>query len=90
MGHIVTFYTIVGVIMLRLRIRDLREDRDLTQAQIAQYLDCDRSLYSRYEREDRDVPLAVMVKLAIYYNTSIDYLVGLTDDPALPKRKAIY
>lgn len=65
---------------MKLRIRDIREDSDLTQKQIACYLMCDQSLYSKYERGERDVPLHIMVKLAKYYNTSIDYLVGLTDN----------
>jgi len=64
---------------MRLRIRDMREDRDLKQQQIADYLNCDQSLYSKYERGERDVPLIVIVKLAEYYKTSIDYLVGLTN-----------
>ena len=65
---------------MKLRIRDLREDADLTQREIADYLLCDQSLYSKYEREEREVPLAILVKLAQYYHTSIDYLVGLTDE----------
>lgn len=64
---------------MQLRIRDLREDHDLTQQQVAEYLMCDQSLYSKYERGERDVPLSVMIKLAQFYKTSIDYLVGLTD-----------
>ncbi|HBC27619.1 MAG TPA: transcriptional regulator [Ruminococcaceae bacterium] len=64
---------------MRLRIRDLREDHDLTQQQVAEYLMCDQSLYSKYERGERDVPLSVMIRLAQFYKTSIDYLVGLTD-----------
>lgn len=64
---------------MKLRIRDMREDRDLTQQQIATYLMCDQSLYSKYERSERDVPLHIMIKLAKFYHTSIDYLVGLTD-----------
>lgn len=64
---------------MRLRIRDLREDRDLTQQAIAKYLMCDQSLYSKYERGERNVPLDIMIKLALYYETSLDYLVGLTD-----------
>ena len=63
-----------------LKIRELREDKDLTQKQIAEYLMCDQSLYSKYEREERELPLSVAVKLARYYCTSVDYLVGLTDE----------
>lgn len=64
---------------MRLRICDLREDHDLTQAAIAAYLHCDQSLYSKYERLERDLPLAYAVKLAEFYKTSVDYLLGLTD-----------
>lgn len=66
---------------MRLRIRDLREDHDYTQKYVAKYLVCDQSLYSKYERGERPVPLENMVKLAKLYNTSIDYLAGLTDNP---------
>lgn len=63
---------------MRLRIRDLREDRDLKQREIAQYLLCDQSLYSKYEREERPLPLETAVKLAKFYDVSLDYLAGLT------------
>lgn len=65
---------------MNLRIRDLREDSDLTQQQIAEYLICDQSLYSKYERGERAVPLEIVIKLAAYYKTSVDYLVGLTSN----------
>lgn len=64
---------------MKLRIRDIREDNDLTQMQIAQYLMCDQSLYSKYERGERDIPLALIIKLADYYHTSVDYLIGRAD-----------
>ena len=64
---------------MNLRIRDLREDHDLKQKQIAQYLLCDQSLYSKYERGERELPLRLAVELAKYYGVSVDYLVGLTD-----------
>ena len=66
---------------MKLRIRDMREDRDLTQKEISAVLLCNQSLYSKYERGKRDILLALVVKLAEYYNTSVDYLVGITDDP---------
>ncbi len=66
---------------MRLRIKDLREDNDYTQKYVAKYLVCDQSLYSKYERGERPVPLEIMVKLAKLYDTSIDYLAGLTDNP---------
>ena len=59
--------------MMKLRIRDLREDHDLTQK--------DQSLYSKYERGERPLPLEMAVRLAQFYQTSLDYLVGLTDNP---------
>ena len=64
---------------MRLRIRDLREDRDLTQQEIADLLLCDQSLYSKYERGERPLPLELAVKLAVHYNVSLDYLLGLTN-----------
>ena len=79
-GQYVLDYSENGDVM-RMRIRDLREDHDLTQKQIAEYLLCDQPLYSKYEREERPLPLDLAVKLAAYYHTSVDYLVGLTDNP---------
>lgn len=74
-------YHILALVMkMRPRIRDMREDHDLTQQQVAEHLMCDQSLYSKYERGERDVPLNIMIKLAKFYCTSIDYLVGLTND----------
>ena len=64
---------------MRLRIRDLREDRDLKQKELAGLLMCDQSLYSKYERQERPLPLELAAKLAIFYNVSLDYLVGLTN-----------
>ena len=64
---------------MRLRIRDLREDRDLTQQEIADLLLCDQSLYSKYDRGERPLPLELAVMLAVHYNVSLDYLVGLTN-----------
>ena len=64
---------------MRLRIRDLREDRDLKQKEISDYLMCDQSLYSKYERGLRDVPVEIIIQLAKFYNTSTDYILGLTD-----------
>ncbi len=57
----------------------MREDRDLSQQELADYLLCDQSLYSKYERGERSVPLEIMVRLADYYDTSLDYLVGRTE-----------
>ena len=63
---------------MNLRIRDLREDADLTQREVAGFLLCDQSLYSKYERGERPLPLELAVRLAGYYHVSLDYLVGLT------------
>ena len=63
---------------MKLRIRDLREDRDLKQQEIADYLMCDQSLYSKYERGERELPLEYAVKLADYYGVSVDYLLFRT------------
>ncbi len=72
-----------------LRIKDLREDKDLTQKQVAEYLLCDQSLYSKYERQEREIPLHLVIKLALLYQVSIDYIVGLTPISApYPRSKA--
>lgn len=63
---------------MKLRIRDLREDHDLKQKELADYLMCDQSLYSKYERGERNLPLEFAVKLADYYGVSVDYLLYRT------------
>ena len=76
-------YNFIGDNMtMKLRIRDLREDNDLSQEKVSKYLMCDQSLYSKYERGEREIPLKLVVELARFYNVSIDYIVGLTDDPS--------
>ena len=60
-------------------LRGLREDNDLKQQQIADYLLCDQSLYSKYERGERDLPLEYAAKLADYYGVSVDYLLCRTN-----------
>lgn len=62
------------------RLRDLRIDSDLTQAQLAKQLNCSQRIYSNYERGDVDIPTHILIQLARIYNTSIDYLLELTDD----------
>ena len=66
------------------RLRDLREDADKTQQEIADYLNMHRSVYRRYESGEREIPVWAVVKLAEYYHTSTDYILGLTDDPSKP------
>ena len=68
-----------SVIVMYLRIRDLREDADLTQQQIAEYLHGNQSNYSQVERGTASLSLEDAVKLAQFYETSVDYIVGLTD-----------
>ena len=63
------------------RIRDLREDRDLKQQDIATLLKCTQVCYSYYENGQRDIPTDILIKLAALYNTSIDYILGQTDNP---------
>ena len=73
------------------RIRDLREDKDLSQKQLAQILDMSQTGYSKYETGENDIPTQILIKLALYYNTSVDYLLGLTDIKEPPndrKKKA--
>ena len=64
---------------MKLRIRDLREDNDLKQKEIADYLMCDQSLYSKYERGERPLPLEYADRLADYYHVSVDYLLSRTN-----------
>lgn len=61
------------------RIRDLREDRDLTQTQVARMLGMSQTGYSKYETGENDIPTQILIKLARFYNTSIDYLLGETN-----------
>jgi len=63
------------------RVRDLREDKDLTQKQMADFLQIHQTTYSDYEIGNLNIPVEVLIKLAKYYKTSIDYIVGLTDNP---------
>ena len=71
------------------RIRNLRDDRDLTQAQLAAYLNIHQTTYSDYELGNLNIPTAVLIRLADFYETSIDYLVERTDEqhPYPPGRK---
>ena len=62
------------------RIRDLREDRDLTQTQVAQFLGMSQTGYSKYETGENDIPTAILLKLADFYQTTTDYLLGRTDE----------
>ena len=74
---------------MKLRLRDLREDADLKQKTVAADLLCDQSLYSKYERGERELPLRLAEQLADYFGTSVDYLLGRTDvrEPYPPSRR---
>lgn len=63
-----------------MRIKDLREDSDLTQQQIADFLHIKQNTYSQYENEHRQIPIDILIKLARFYKTSVDYLLGETEE----------
>ena len=69
------------------KIRDLREDKDLTQTQIAKILNCSQRIYRNYERGEVDIPTQVLIKLAEFHGTSVDFLLGLTDEKRPYPRK---
>ncbi len=63
------------------RIRNLREDKDLTQVQMGKILSCSQRVYSNYERGDIDIPTQILIKLADFHKVSVDYLLNRTDNP---------
>ena len=67
--------------MLKTRLKELREDKDLKQRQLADYLHCSQQVYSNYELGQRDIPTDVLIQLSEFYNVSVDYLLGLTSNP---------
>ena len=69
------------------RIRDLREDKDMTQTQMEEILHCSQRIYSNYERGEVDIPTQILIRLALFHNTSTDYLLGLTDESKPYPRK---
>ena len=73
--------------MISIRIRDLREDSDLTQQQVADFLHIRQNTYCQYETGDRQIPLNLLISLAYFYNTSVDYLLGITDEKKPYERK---
>lgn len=62
-----------------MRLKDLREDADITQGELADYLHIKQNTYSQYENGQRQLPISVLIQLAKYYKTSTDYILGLTD-----------
>lgn len=67
-------------------LRDLREENDLSQSKIAKILNCSQTTYLRYKTGDLNIPVGALIKLAKYFGTSIDYLIGLTDEKRPYKR----
>jgi len=67
------------------RIRDLREDLDLTQRVVAEALGCSQQVYSNYELGQRDIPTKMLIKIAKFYKVSIDYILGISDNPKKSK-----
>ena len=65
--------------MLYRRIRDLREDKDLTQQKMGEILSCSQRVYSNYERGELDIPTEILIKLADFHNVSVDYILNRTD-----------
>lgn len=63
------------------RIRDLREDADKKQREVAAYLNCSQQVYSNYELGQRDVPTDILIGLSRLYGVSVDYILGLTENP---------
>lgn len=63
------------------RLRDLREDKDMSQTQLAKILCMSQTGYSKYETGENDIPTTILIKLARFHNTSIDYLLGETENP---------
>ena len=74
------------------RIRDLREDKDLTQVKMGKELFCSQRVYSKYERGEADVPTRILIELAQFHGTSVDYLLGLTDEkrPYPPSKRKMW
>ena len=65
--------------MLYKRIRDMREDKDLTQKQMGEILSCSQRVYSNYERGELDIPTEILIKSADFHNVSVDYILNRTD-----------
>lgn len=64
-----------------MRLKDIREDRDIKQKEIAAFLHIKQNTYSQYENGQRQIPIEALIQLAEFFNTSTDYILGLTDDP---------
>ena len=67
--------------MVYRRIRDLREDKDITQKEMAKMLNCSQQVYCNYELGQRDIPTDILIKLSQFHKVSVDYILGLSDKP---------
>ena len=67
------------------RLKDLREDHDITQTELSRIIHCSQRVYSNFERGDLDIPTPILIALADYYNVSVDYILERTDNPTLTK-----
>lgn len=72
-----------------MRLRELREDSDRTQREVAEYLYIQQNTYSQYENGQRQIPIPILIQLAILYETSVDYLLELTDERKPYPRRVI-
>lgn len=73
--------------MLYKRIRDLREDKDLSQREMGEILSCSQRVYSNYERGELDIPTEILIKLADFHNVSTDYILNRTANPKMNSKK---
>ena len=71
--------------MIYKRIRDLREDKDITQKEMSKILNCSQQVYSNYELGQRDIPTYILIELSKFYNVSVDYILGITDNPSIQR-----
>ena len=71
--------------MIYRRIRDLREDKDITQKEMSKILNCSQQVYSNYELGQRDIPTDVLIKLSQFHEVSVDYILGISDNPKIQR-----
>jgi transcriptional regulator with XRE-family HTH domain len=71
--------------MIYKRIRDLREDKDITQKEMSKILNCSQQVYSNYELGQRDIPTDVLIKLSQFHEVSVDYILGISDNPKIQR-----
>lgn len=75
------------ILVIIMRLKNLREDNDFTQEYIAKILNCKQNTYQQYESEKRQIPLDSLIRLSFFYNTSVDYILEITDELKPYKRK---